>query len=460
MRNIIGLASQTRVDTVKRYGLDDFATFNEFEDDYVQTLAQAVRKGDQMQMNAIIEKRMKLACYGARLYTMINRDVDKDSLNLRRLKEIENHKKVVREHNDPTDIITRVSKTFSIDKALDILPNSLRCKFGVRGVALSYVIREDETPPPLEPLMDDKPYSEKSGSLMNELITHASHTGAGWDEDNATVFALLQEMVRDVPMASSLKRHQRARNGRGAYLSLVQHNLGSAQWDKILLKADEILNVRVWNGRNGRYSIRRHIDMHRDAYNDMVRASENIDYEVTNERTRVTRLLRSIQAGHIASVAAAKTTIEATPAKRCDFEEAADFLILNAPANRAMNQEHRIAAFYVDDNLDNVKVDERFYTAQEYRELSNRQKQKLKQLRDQRGDDAKGKRKKSNQNKGSNHTKRFKQMVKENKSLKQRISALEAKYTEVSEDDDEDSSNKVVTFNQRTTKTKKRIGKK
>ena len=119
------------------------------------------------------------------------------------------------------------------------------------------------------------------------------------------------------------------------------------------------------DGRNGRYSIRRHIDMHRDAYNDMVRASENIDYEVTNERTRVTRLLRSIQAGHIASVAAAKTTIEATPAKRCDFEEAADFLILNAPANRAMNQEHRIAAFYVDDNLDNVKVDERFYTAQD-----------------------------------------------------------------------------------------------
>ena len=104
---------------------------------------------------------------------------------------------------------------------------------------------------------------------MNELITHASYTDAGWDEDNATVFALLQEMVRDVPMTSSLKRHQRARNGRGAYLSLVQHNLGSAQWDKILLKADEILNVRVWNGRNGRYSIRRHIDMHRDAYNDM-----------------------------------------------------------------------------------------------------------------------------------------------------------------------------------------------
>ena len=98
---------------------------------------------------------------------------------------------MVKEHTDPTDSITRVSRTYSIDKSLDTLPNYLRCKIGVRGVSLSYVIREDRIPPTLEPLMDDKPYSEKSGSLMNELITHASHPGAGWDEYNATVFALL-----------------------------------------------------------------------------------------------------------------------------------------------------------------------------------------------------------------------------------------------------------------------------
>ena len=73
--------------------------------------------------------------------------------------------------------------------------------------------------------------------------------------------------------------------------------------------------------------------MHRDAYNNMTRAAENVGYEVPNERTRVTRLLWSIHANHMASVAAAKTTIEATPAKRDDFESAADFLILNAPSN-------------------------------------------------------------------------------------------------------------------------------
>ena len=45
----------------------------------------------------------------------------------------------------------------------------------------------------------------------------------------------------------------------------------------------------------------------------------------------------------MASVAAAKTTIEATPAKRNDFEEAADFLILNTlqTAQPRMNKESR-----------------------------------------------------------------------------------------------------------------------
>ena len=68
----------------------------------------------------------------------------------------------------------------------------------VRGVALPYVIPEAKTPLTLELLMEHKPYSNKAGSLMNELSIDASHTGAGWDEGNATGFALLQEMVRDV----------------------------------------------------------------------------------------------------------------------------------------------------------------------------------------------------------------------------------------------------------------------
>lgn len=405
---------------------------------------------------------------------MIGRTVDGTSLSLPRLKHFDQHKKIVKDHKDPTDDTPKVSKTYHISKALDMLPNYLRSKLGVRGVALSYVIRELETPPALEQLHNDVPYAQVSGSLMEELISHTPHNGVGWTEDNAMVFGILQEMVRDAPMASSLKRHQRARDGRGAYLSLVQHNLGSAQWDKVIERAEEVQSTRVWNGRNSRYSIKKHIDNHRDAYNDMVRATEHKAYEVPNEHTRVSRLLKSVQANHIASIAAAKTTIEATPGKRGDFELAADFLVLNAPTSKVMQDDHRISAVSQGskrhsgnpkngeddrtlDDLKHVKIEDRFYNQSEYPSLTHDQKYKLKLLRATRGDQSarQGKGRRRTQSRKDN----FKKMKAENKDFMQRIAALESKLSGDTDDTSDDNANtdkstktdnsKKVSFNQR-----------
>ena len=87
MRQTIGIGAQARVDVVKDNGLDSFAAFRNFEDDDVKTLATAVRKDRNVPINAIIEKKMKLACYGARTYAMISRPVDSDSLSSSRLRE-------------------------------------------------------------------------------------------------------------------------------------------------------------------------------------------------------------------------------------------------------------------------------------------------------------------------------------------------------------------------------------
>jgi hypothetical protein len=173
----------------------------------------------------------------------------------------------------------------------------------------------------------------------------------------------------------------------------------------------------------------------------------------------------------MASIAAAKTTIEATPAMRDDFKLAADFLILNAPASQASGRSQRISQVTFEDDdedlhdLKAVKVDDRFYTPQEYRELSNQQKHKLKLLRSDRGADSKksGKGKGKGKRKGGTSgrpDKKFKKMQSENKKLKQRISALETKTSPSSEDDseqdsDDNESDTPVQFNQRSGKSKK-----
>ena len=226
LKTMIGLRTDDRVKALKDHGLEDYEALSELEDDDVKILVSAARRSTPpIIISALIEKRVKLACYGAKLYVMIGRPVTGDSLKVNRLKQIELHKSISEDHRDPSEVVPKVTKTYTIDKALITLPNYLRSKIGVRGVALYYVVREATIPSALEPLTPDLPYSEKSGSLMDELIEFTSLDGVGWEEDNATVFGILQEMVRDVSMSSSLKTHQRSRYGRQAYLSLIKHNL-------------------------------------------------------------------------------------------------------------------------------------------------------------------------------------------------------------------------------------------
>ena len=101
-------------------------------------------------------------------------------------------------------------------------------------------------------------------------------------------------MVQGTSFESSIKSFQRSRNGRGAYRALCQHNLGSSKWDKIIEEAEIYVMKRELNGKNYRFTLRNHINKHREAYNEMMRASQFVEYELPNEHTRVGRLIKSI----------------------------------------------------------------------------------------------------------------------------------------------------------------------
>ena len=87
-------------------------------------------------------------------------------------------------------------------------------------------------------------------------------------------------MVSGTSFESSVKTHQCRRDGRAAYLALVQHNLGSSKWDKILEDAEAYVSKREWNGKNHRFNLKSHINKHREANNDMVRAAQHVQYSL------------------------------------------------------------------------------------------------------------------------------------------------------------------------------------
>ena len=177
---------------------------------------------------------------------------------------------------------------------------------------------------------------------MDELISHTPHDGPNYEADNIRLFGILSKSLSGTASMTSITRFQRRRDGRGAYMALVTHNLGSNKWEKMVEQAESALNNRIWNGKNSRYPLKIHISLHREAFNDLERASHHIPYNPPNEASRVRYSLASIQTSD-ATICSAKTKIQADPNKKHDFEEAADFILETAPSDKSIRPIHRIS---------------------------------------------------------------------------------------------------------------------
>ena len=419
LRAVIGLGitpeGTARANAIIDEGLDNLEDLHELADDNgVKTLCANVRKPagtipqpgwvvpnpnpNNLQapqiprpgqtIPAMCEQRLALAAYAAKIYNAIGRPVNSNVLTRRRLTCFKSHKDMVENHNEPGSL-PEIGKTFTVMKYLDQLPTHLREMLGVAQVPLAYVIRETvETPNPLPALVVDKPWSQGKTSVMDELISYFPHEGPAYEADNAQVFNLLAAALSGTSAMASITRHQRSRDGRQAYLDLVTHNLGSAKWEKTVEAAEQVLSSRVWNGKNSRYPLKVHIARHREAYNDLIRASHQITYVPPNETSRVRYLLTSIQTSD-PTLCSAKTTIQADPTKKDDFEVASDFIMTVAPAPRPpQGRNHRIAALKsTRNNRGKVKigpktgVEIRFYRRHEWTKLSKEEQDEVREHR-------------------------------------------------------------------------------
>ena len=126
------------------------------------------------------------------------------------------------------------------------------------------MIRESAIPGAIPQQENHSATSAGYTCIMDKLIAYAPHDGAGFAEDNAAVLQILSDLTADTQHASSIKTFTRARDVRGAYFALVQHNMGL---DKMIEAAEALVLTRVWNGKNSRYSLKRHINNHREAVN-------------------------------------------------------------------------------------------------------------------------------------------------------------------------------------------------
>ena len=118
---------------------------------------------------------------------------------------------------------------------------------------------------------------------------------------------------------------------------------------------------RERKGKNARFTLKSHINKHRVADNEMVRAKQFIDVDTPNGYTEVGRLIKGITSKDPAIVSAI-THIQGNHELRRDFEKAADFLLLTAPSTTTNGSVHRISATRTGNEKDGDGIEDRYYS--------------------------------------------------------------------------------------------------
>ena len=420
---------QAMVAQLQIEGITTISDLADFEKETLQQMADNLRKpGGQVPdpnpdapagatiptppfvFGAKSQHRLTVACELVRYYNTIGCDLSAGNMRWSNvMKNFEIQWKALKERKEADDPdVPKISKSLPIMKWTDAFQDYLHRTIGVRTIPLAYITRETVDIPAIPPPQDaNKPHSTEHGSIEVELVACASHDHELYKEDNGSIYYHLEEATHGTIYSASIKPFQRGKDGRGAWLALTSQYTGNDKWEAKLKRQDDLLHQHQWKGQNT-FPLEGFIGQHHNAFVSMQQCAEHVSYQHPNKHTRVGYLLEGIQCAD-AGLQAAMTSVRmdnGTDGMRNDFEKAAAHLLPYDPVakNRAaMTQNKRSAA-----QISSVELEEesikgeassttvlkkasigrtgvhlQYHTPAEYDNLSNDQKDELREWRKQ-----------------------------------------------------------------------------
>ena len=429
LMNEVGLSDAAATQLQTSHGIDLLNTFQSFSAKDIDDICSTARKpGGTMEhpdstrttpfsdilnpgvtVPAIVAKLLKLCVYGAKYRRRLSRSLNFVALTQAELNKFDAMQTIEEAHVNLPDLSPPSSRD-SMTRWLECLESHLLQTNGIYGVPLAYIVRDTvDVPPHLT-----HPATTYASRKL-ELITRYPHGTVEYDEDDKSVWGILQRTLVSHVSYSSIRRYCNQEQGREAYLALVQHYCGRSRQENILAHVEGDLHSTLYYEEKVNFNFEAYVSIHRNAFNEMDKAK---DYPSPDGGTRVRQLLANITTRDPA-LAASIASVRASPTLRVDFEDTVDILCQAVRNNgRNNNSTRRISAMkhsqsnsrnnqrYSRDrrnrndnhrqnkkhkggkpwkqNFTEVTVEDRFYTLGEYKKLTDKQKQKLGWLRDYR----------------------------------------------------------------------------
>lgn len=380
---------------------EDLVNFTDEEIDTVERSCRRPPGGVALQFGAQSGKRLKMAAKLVRFYELIGRPITAANIqwdpHMRAFKvaidNLEAMKKL------PMPDVPTLTGTTVMKWTRTFIANLEQC-VGPRMVPLSYVIREESAVDAACPrLALEQPYSTEHGSVQADMIARASHTGEAYNIDNAAVFYKLEIATQGTSKNTTLDPYRRRKNGRDAFFALVSTHAGKDRWQQLITENEKILHDNKWKG-NSSYTLAKHCEAHRTAFANIRQAAEHVPYEVPNEHTRITYLLRSIENSNpkLQAMIAAVEMSDDVDGIRYDFDKCVhkisptDPVVLNRAGKRASAEISGATVSFSEDTkegggttmksgIGTTGVHLRYHVLSAYNKLSNDQKEELRQWR-------------------------------------------------------------------------------
>ena len=413
--------SKKVIDALDLYqGIDDLSEFKVFESKEWEGIAKQLlsppdkvvgnktAKQSPIIMTAVSLKRLKGASIAVRYYDMCGYTLTVENMKWPLVEEVSVVVKSLHDCKERSQEkkLTKLKRDGEFPMWLEKNLIQLDSMIGMRAIPLSYLIRDDVISPPPPALLEGKPYSAEHGSVEMVMIECATHNDPLFSQDDRMLFDKLATAWSGTELDTCITAQmQRSKKGRILYLQSVKEFANKAKWMEIVSKCEEILTTSKFLGTGTKYSMNMHISRHRNAFSRMQVASKQgkANFVLMNETTRVRHFITSIEdckdqklVSRIESV----LSDDGPNGKNNNFDLCVQHLLPACPVHacrkKTGNDTHGEGSKVVSVSSTSINlkqgrgktgVDLRWHKTADYKNLSNAQKDELREW--QQSDDGK-----------------------------------------------------------------------
>jgi hypothetical protein len=176
---------------------------------------------------------------------------------------------------------------------------------------LAYVVRQNDAVPPS---LQDPPTNY--ATIQEEMVARMPHTDLAYREDNIKVWEIIRDSLHESEAYNWIKRSERRRDGRSAYLALTTHYLGASKNETLRNQADTRLMQTFYGGEKNKFDWSKYVSVHKRCHNDLEATGPPL-----SEDDKVRRLLNGI---HMTKLDTAVLFVRSSPHLMMNFDSTVD----------------------------------------------------------------------------------------------------------------------------------------